>query len=95
MHLSGPSRVIKFLNAPERPDQGDKAPLFTGSSTPHSIGPRPPYARVHKTAYAPMITVYSLVRNVLDACISITWGSGSGLGPGIREFFGPCEMALS
>jgi hypothetical protein len=23
MHLSGPSRVIKFLNAPERPEQGD------------------------------------------------------------------------
>ncbi len=37
----------------------------------------------------------SPVRNVLDACISITRGSGRGLGPGIREFFGPCEMASS
>jgi hypothetical protein len=33
------------------------------------------------------------VHNVLDACISITWGSGRGLGPGILEFFGP-QMAL-
>ncbi len=30
---------------------------------------------------------------MLDACISITRGSGRGLGPGILEFFGPCEMA--
>jgi hypothetical protein len=39
--------------------------------------------------------LYSPVHNVLDACISITWGSGSGLGPGIPEFFGPCEMGTS
>ncbi len=37
--------------------------------------------------------LYSPVHNVLDACISIMRGSGRGLGPGIREFFGPCEMA--
>ncbi len=35
------------------------------------------------------------MHNVLDACISITRVSGRGLGPGILEFFGPCEMALS
>jgi hypothetical protein len=39
--------------------------------------------------------LYSPVHNVLDACISITWGSGRGLGPGILEFFGPCEMGMS
>ncbi len=39
--------------------------------------------------------LYSPVHNVLDACISITGASGRGLGPGIREFFGPCEMASS
>jgi hypothetical protein len=37
----------------------------------------------------------SPVHNVLDACISIMRGSGRRLGPGIREFFGPCEMASS
>jgi hypothetical protein len=39
--------------------------------------------------------LYSSVHIVLDACISITRGSGRGLGPGIREFFGPGEMASS
>ncbi len=39
--------------------------------------------------------LYSPVHNVLDACISITWESGRGLGPGIPEFFGPCEMGTS
>jgi hypothetical protein len=39
--------------------------------------------------------LYSPVHNVLDACISIMKGSGRGLGPGIIEFFGPCEMASS
>ncbi len=39
--------------------------------------------------------LYSPVHNVLDACICITRASGRGLGPGIREFFGPCEMASS
>jgi hypothetical protein len=39
--------------------------------------------------------LYSPVHNVLDACIYITRASGRGLGPGIREFFGPCEMASS
>ncbi len=43
------------------------------------------------TICAPMIYVH----NVLDACISITRGSGRGLGPGIREFFGPFERASS
>ncbi len=39
--------------------------------------------------------LYSPVHNVLDACIYITWGSGRGLGSGIPEFFGPCEMGTS
>jgi hypothetical protein len=39
--------------------------------------------------------LYSPVHNVLEACIYITWGSWRGLGPGIPEFFGPCEMGTS
>jgi hypothetical protein len=35
--------------------------------------------------------LYSPVHNVLDACISITRGSGRGLGLGIREFLGPVK----
>ncbi len=35
------------------------------------------------------------MHNVLDECISITRASGRGLGPGYREFFGPCEMSMS
>ncbi len=31
------------------------------------------------------------MHNVLDACISITRGSGRGLGPGILEFLGPVK----
>jgi hypothetical protein len=31
----------------------------------------------------------------MRACISITRGSGRGLGPGILEFFWPCEVASS
>jgi hypothetical protein len=27
-----------------------------------------------------------------DRTLYIMWGSGRGLGPGIPEFFGPCEM---
>ncbi len=39
--------------------------------------------------------LHSPVHNVLDACISIMWESGRGLGPGILGFFGPCEMGMS
>jgi len=39
--------------------------------------------------------LYTPVHNVLEAWIYITWGSWRGLGPGIPEFFGPCEMASS
>ncbi len=35
------------------------------------------------------------MRDVFDACRSITRAGGSGLGPGNREFFGLCEMASS
>ncbi len=37
--------------------------------------------------------LYTPVHNVLEAWIYITWGSWRGLGPGIPEFFGPCDMA--
>ncbi len=46
-----------------------------------------------KNNYLCSYDLYSSVHNVLNACISITRASGRGLGPGIREFFGPCEMA--
>ncbi len=46
-----------------------------------------------KNNYLCTYDLYSPMHNVLDAFISITRGSGKGLGPGIREFFGPCEMA--
>jgi hypothetical protein len=39
--------------------------------------------------------LYGLVHHVLDAGRSITRESGRGLGPRIREFFGPSEMASS
>jgi hypothetical protein len=39
--------------------------------------------------------LYTPVHNVLEAWIYIMWGSWRGLGPGIPEFFGPCEMATS
>jgi hypothetical protein len=39
--------------------------------------------------------LYGPVRNALMREASITWASGRGLGPGNREFFGPCEMASS
>ncbi len=81
MHLSGPSRVIKFLYSPAPPPPtvwALKPPLWASC------------AENHLCTY----DLYSPVHNVLDACISITWGSGRGLGPGILEFFGP-QMALS
>ncbi len=61
--------------------------------------------RIHDTSSFPLFLkhinylctydLYSPVHNVLDACISITRGSGRGLGPGILEFFGLCEMVTS
>jgi hypothetical protein len=39
--------------------------------------------------------LYTPVHNVLEGWIYITWGSWKVLGPGIPEFFGPCEMASS
>jgi hypothetical protein len=45
------------------------------------------------TIYAPMI--YTALSIMFRMRISITRARGRGLGPGIREFFGPCEMASS
>ncbi len=39
--------------------------------------------------------LYGPVRNDFDAGASITRASGRGLGPGNRDFFGPCEIASS
>jgi hypothetical protein len=46
------------------------------------------------TIYAPMIYTAPCIM-FWDACIAIKRASERGLGPGIREFFGPCEMASS
>jgi hypothetical protein len=35
--------------------------------------------------------IYTAERNIFDASISNTRASGRGLGPGNRDFFGPCE----
>ncbi len=43
--------------------------------------------------YLCICNLYSSVHDVLDACISITRASGRGLGPWIREFFGPSRQA--
>jgi hypothetical protein len=37
----------------------------------------------HGNNYLCTYYLYSHVHNVLDACISITWASGRGMGPGI------------
>ncbi len=39
--------------------------------------------------------LYGPIRNAFDAGKSITRASGRGLGPGNRDFSGPCEMASS
>jgi hypothetical protein len=70
MHLSGPSRVIKFLYAPASPPP-----------TVWALKP-PLLSLVHKSTY----DLYSPVHNVLDVCIFITWASGRALGPGNLDF---------
>ncbi len=53
---SGPSRVVKFLYAPEGPEQGDLVPLCTCSPAPTIWALKPPsWALVHKITYAPVI----------------------------------------
>ncbi len=49
--------MIKFLNAPERPEQGDYVPLFNCSSISHSMGPETSLVGLLCiiTIYAPMI----------------------------------------
>ncbi len=45
--------------------------------------------------YVVILANYGPVRNAFDADKSITRASGRRLGPGNRDFFGPCEMASS
>jgi hypothetical protein len=42
---------------------------------------------LNKSNYLCTYDLYSPVYNALDACLSITWGSGRGLGPGISQVF--------
>jgi hypothetical protein len=48
-----------------------------------------------KNSYLRTYNLYGPVHNAFDAGKSITWASGRGLGPGNRDFSGPCEMASS
>ncbi len=43
-------------------------------------------------SYLCTYNLYGPLRNVFDACKTITTASGRGLGPGNREFFGPCAI---
>jgi hypothetical protein len=64
---------------------------------PYSAGSLDPETQCYSQRYNNHLCTYDLhspVHNVLDACIYITWATGKGLGPGIREFFGP-QMALA
>ncbi len=81
---SRPGRAIKFLYAPELPEQDDKVPLCFCSSTPISMGPETSLVGSCALNHLCTYDLYSPVHNVLDACIitSITWASGRGLGPG-------------
>jgi hypothetical protein len=53
------------------------------------------YIVKQQNAFDLVFYAHEPVHNVLEAWIYITWGSWRGLGPGIPEFFGPCEMATS
>ncbi len=81
----GWSRVFKFLNSPERPEQGELSSfihLLIHSPTVWALDPR----------ILPVKVTSGLVcikQNVLDACISTTWGSGRGLCPAIPDILGP------
>jgi hypothetical protein len=49
------------------------------------------WALVHKTTYAPMIYTALCIMFWMRAYPLSTWASRRGLGPGIREFFGPVK----
>jgi hypothetical protein len=49
----------------------------------------------YSNSYLWTYNLYGPIRNAIDAGKSITRASGRGLGPGNRDFFGPCEIALS
>ncbi len=89
MHLSGPSRVIKFLYAPERPEQGGYVPLCPCSSTPSVWALKPPtWSLVHKTTYAPMI--YTALCIMFRMCAYPLLGQlGEGWALEISSFLGP------
>jgi hypothetical protein len=77
MRLSGPSWAIKFLYAPAPPPP------------PHNMCPETSLMGSCTLNLLCTYDLYSLVHNVLDACISITWTIGRGLGPGNLDFLGP------
>jgi hypothetical protein len=76
---SGPSRVIKFLYSPAPPP-----PTVWALDLP-TIHPVKVTRGLVCLKQPNTFDLYSPapVHNVLDACISITWGSGRGLDPGI------------
>ena len=80
MHLSSPSRVIKFLYAPA-------APPPTIWALKH-----PSWSLVHKTTYVPMI--YTALCIMFWMCAYPLLGEVGGGWALVLEFFGP-QMALA
>jgi hypothetical protein len=54
-----------------------------------------PYKQQVYYSYLCTFNLYGAMSNVFDVCSFIPRASGRGLGPGKRELYGPCEMALS
>ena len=86
--------MVKFLNSPERPKQGELSSFIHLLLHPPTV-----WALDLPTIHPVKVTkglvcisnlctydLYSPVHTVLNACISITWGSGRGLGPGILKY---------
>ncbi len=79
MHLSCPSRAIKFLYSP--------------AHLPHSMGHETFLVGSCTLKYLCTYDLCSPVYNVLDVCISVTWAR-EGVGPWKSRVFGP-QMALA
>jgi hypothetical protein len=95
MHLSGPSRAIKFLYAPEQPKQGDYV-LYAPALPPPTVwAPKPPsWALAHKTTYAPMVYT-ALCIMFLMRTYPLLGHLGGGWALEISGFWAPNDTRLS
>ncbi len=78
------SQVASLVSCTQSPPAGCPPPHTCVSPQFNS---RPEGDGVNRLNYIYALMIYTAY--VLEACISITRGSGRGLGPGILEFFGP------